>query len=297
VYRTLAHSRSPVYRPKMDVTSLGDFLRSRRDTVNPADLGLPDVGPRRVPGLRREEVAVTAGVSVDYYVRLEQGRERHPSPQILDALAAVLQLDGDGRLHLFRLAGLAPRPRSMDAVERIDPGLLELMENWPDNPALVFGRGYDVLAGNRLGMALFNDLDFSRNLVQMLFLDPRARTFYVDWEAAARSAVAGLRLAAGVAEDDPAVMRVVTYLLQRSAEFREFWANRDARGKTLEVKSFLHPEVGHLTLRMQAFDVRSAPGQQLVIYHAEAGSGSAEALTLLGTIAATRAIDPARPAT
>ena len=131
---------------------LGDFLHSRRARVRPQDAGVPAGPRRRVPGLRREEVALLAGVSVDYYIRLEQGRERHPSPQVLNALATGLRLDDDARSHLFRLAGLTPRP-TPPTPERADPELLQLLDGWPDNPALVLGRAYDVLASNRLGPA------------------------------------------------------------------------------------------------------------------------------------------------
>ena len=129
---------------------LGDYLRGRRATLVPADVGLPTTGVRRVPGLRREEVALLAGVSVDYYTRLEQGRERSPSVQVLDALAVSLRLDDDGRRHLFGLAGSTPRPRGAPAVGTVDPSLLRLMQAWPDNPALVYNRAYDVLAANAL---------------------------------------------------------------------------------------------------------------------------------------------------
>ncbi len=269
-------------------TVLGDFLRARRALVTPADVGLVDHGRRQVAGLRREEVALLAGVSVDYYVRLEQGRERHPSGQVLDALSAALLLDDDGRLHLFRLAGLAPRPRPDLAPERVDPHLLQMLDAWPHHPALVLGRAYDVLARNTLGDALFGGFGHGANLLHAVFVDPDARSFYADWERAAANTVAGFRLLHGAAPDDPRVREVLRALLAGSAEFARLWACHDARGKGAEVKRFVHPEVGALELRMQSFDVRSAPGQQLVVYQAEPGSSSADGLALLGTLAATR---------
>jgi transcriptional regulator with XRE-family HTH domain len=271
----------------MAPSPLGEYLRSRRGAVTPGQAGLPTGGTRRVAGLRREEVALLAGMSADYYIRLEQGRERSPSAQILDALSAALRLDDDGRQHLFRLAGLGPRP-AVAAPERVDPDLRQLMDGWPDNPALVLGRAYDVLARNRLGAALFAGFTYSESLVLNMFLDPFARSFYRDWSAAANNTVAGFRLAAGAAPHDPRIVRVMRELLQESAEFRQIWTRHEARGKHAEVKTFVHREVGELTLRMQTFDVRSAPGQQLVVYHAEPGSAAAQGLRLLGSIAATR---------
>jgi transcriptional regulator with XRE-family HTH domain len=268
----------------MQQAPFGEFLRARRERLRPEDVGLPRGARRRVVGLRREEVAALAGISADYYVRLEQGRERNPSAQVLDALAVALRLDDDGRLHLFRLAGLAPRPRSTAVSEKVDPNLLQLMEAWPNNPALVYNRAYDVLASNRIADVLFEGFAYSRNLMTLMFLDPTARRFYADWREVAANSVAGFRLGHGAAPDDPRVRAVLTELLEQSEDFRELWSRHDARGKSLETKRFLHPQVGELSLRMQAFDVRSAPGQELVVYHAEPASRSAEALTLLSTL-------------
>ncbi|MDR7276815.1 helix-turn-helix domain-containing protein [Catenuloplanes atrovinosus] len=266
---------------------LGDFLRRRRDQVSPAEVGITGTGVRRVAGLRREEVAMLAGVSVDYYVRLEQGRERTPSAQMLDALSGALLLDEDARMHLFRLAGLAPRGGVDTGPERADPALLTLMAAWPDNPALLYGRAYDVLAANPLAEALFRGFPFSRNLMLSLFLDPAARAFYRDWPEAAANAVAGFRLAFGGAPHHPRLREVLSTLTEHSAEFRTLWAEHRARGKSLEVKTFRHPEIGETTLRMHTFDVRSAPGQELVVYHAEPGTPAADNLRLLATLAAT----------
>ena len=267
---------------------MGEFLRMQRDRVTPADVGLSASGRRQVSGLRREEVALLAGVSVDYYVRLERGRERHPSGQVLDALSAALNLDDDGRLHLFRLGGLAPRPRADLASQRIDPHLLQLLDTWSYHPALVLGRAYDVLARNTLGDALFSGFRSGPNLLHAVFLDPDARSFYADWESAAANTVAGFRLLHSAAPDDFYVREILRGLLDSSPEFAFLWGRHEVRGKGAEVKRFVHAEVGELKLRMQAFDVRSTPGQQLVVNQAEPGSSSADRLTLLGSLAATR---------
>lgn len=274
----------------MTASPLGDYLRGRRAQLTPEALGLPFYGRRRVVGLRREEVAMLTGVSVDYYVRLEQGREVSPSPQVLDSLGEVLRLDHDGRQHLYRLAGLSPRPEPPAAVEEADDSLLELMLSWRDSPAIVLGRAFDVLATNPLGEALFGGFRFSRNLTRSTFLDPGARTFYPDWHLVAENTVAGLRLADGLTPGDPRIREVVDELRVKSPDFVAMWEQNDARGKRLTEKRFLHPEVGHMELRVHVFDVRGAPGQELVVYHAVPGSPSAEALSLLGALAATRRI-------
>lgn len=271
----------------MAQSELGAYLTARRAQVTPEDVNLPTTGYRRVPGLRREEVAMLAGVSVDYYIRLEQGRERTPSAQVVDALAVALRLDEDGRHHLYRMAALSPRPRAAAVRERVDPSLLQLMGAWPNNPAVVYNRAFDVLASNAIADALFHSWTHSRNLMHVVFTDPVARTFYRDWHDVARNSVAGFRLGYGAAPDDPRVQQVLRELLAQSPEFAQLWATHDARGKALERKSFNHADVGPITLTMQTFDVRSSPGQELVVYHAEPGSRSSEALALLGSLAAS----------
>ncbi|WP_220451249.1 helix-turn-helix domain-containing protein [Nocardioides dongkuii] len=273
------------------MSELGEYLRSQRERLTPAQVDVPHTGHRRVPGLRREEVAMLAGISVDYYGRLEQGRERSPSTQLLEALAAALRLDDDGRQHLFRLAGLAPRAQPGPTIERVDPRLRQLMDAWKTHPALVVTRAYDVLVANELGDALFgwSDAEGKRrdNLMALVFLEPRGRSLYRDWDRVAIDSVAAFRLGHGADPHHPRTQELLAELLSRSPEFQELWAKHDARGKSAGTKEFVHPEVGPLTLHAQAFDVRSAPGQELVVYHAEAGSPSAAALDLLGTLAAT----------
>jgi transcriptional regulator with XRE-family HTH domain len=257
---------------RMPTTALGEFLRARRAQVTPADVGLPTYGVRRVPGLRREEVAALAAMSVDYYIRLEQGREQSPSAQVLDALSQVLRLDDDARLHLYRIAGLTPGSTRSARPERVDPELVRLLDMWPDNPAIVLGRAYDILAGNGLAFALFDGFRQGPNLLMKIFLDPQAQTFYPDWEDVARYTVAGFRLMQGRAPDDARIREVIDELSARSPAFVRMWERHEARGQRLASKRFVHPEVGELTLRINAFDVRSAPGQELIVYHAEPGS-------------------------
>lgn len=273
----------------MSDSLLGEFLRARRGRLAPGAVGFGSRGHRRVPGLRREEVATMAGLSVDYYARLEQGRERHPSAQVLESLSTALRLDDDARDHLFRVAGVIPSPGHNDASERVSPELVRLMDMWPDNPAIVLGKAYDVLAGNRIAYALFEGFQHGPNLMAKIFLDPDARTFYPDWPQVAANTVAGFRVLHGAAPGDARIGEVTTTLLERSPEFAQLWARHEARTKRPESKRFHHREVGGLTLHMFAFAVLAAPGQELIVYHAEPGTPSADALTLLGTLAAAPA--------
>ncbi|MCM2423847.1 helix-turn-helix transcriptional regulator [Streptomyces sp. RKAG293] len=276
---------------------LGQYLRARREVLRPEDAGLLDSTRRRVRGLRREEVARRAGVSTDYYIRLEQGRERHPSAQVVDALARALRLDDDERAHLHRLA--LPRPTGRHGGGRsrtVGPQLTRMMTAWPQTPAVVLDHCLSVVAANCLGQALFAGHTYSGDLVRLVFLDPDARTFYPDWEQVAVSTVAGLRAAVGTEYDDPQLLEVVGELSVRSEAFRTLWARHDFRRKTHESKRFHHPVVGELTLHYETFSVNSAPGQQLVVYHTDPGSPSEEALALLGSYSATgQAGVPRRP--
>ncbi|MEV0634703.1 helix-turn-helix transcriptional regulator [Streptomyces sp. NPDC050619] len=266
---------------------LGRFLRARRALVQPEDSGLPAGSRRRVAGLRREEVAMLAGVSSDYYVRLEQGRERHPSAQVIDALARALGLEDDAVDHLHGLAHPAPRrTRTPSRPEQVSPVLLRMMEGWHRTPAVVLGRCLTVLAHNALGRALFAGHTHSSDLLRLVFLDPDAREFYPDWERVAVNTVAGLRSAAGTDQDDPRLIEAVGELSLKSAEFRTLWARHDIRQKTRETKRFRHALVGEVVLDYESLTVNSAPGQQLVVYQAEAGSPSEQALSLLGSLGA-----------
>ncbi|MFD5823632.1 helix-turn-helix domain-containing protein [Nesterenkonia xinjiangensis] len=267
---------------------LGAYLKTRRGQVQPTDVGLHAHTPRRVPGLRREEVAMLAGVSVDYYARLEQGRERHPSPSVLNALANALLLDTDQREYVFRLAGLAPAVRTETASTPAQ-SLRDLLDAWTQTPAMIIDRQLNVLAQNQLAMALYSAFARPDNLIRMTFLDPAGRRFYVDWERAAESCVASLRLALSHADCADDVRRLIIDTSAGSDVFRRLWSEaHDVRGKVHDAKAFRHPAVGELVLDHHAFEVRSAPGTQLITYHATPSSPSAEKLQLLASLHATR---------
>ncbi|UOE17813.1 helix-turn-helix domain-containing protein [Thermobifida halotolerans] len=269
---------------------LGEFLSARRSRLLPEDIGLLTSGRRRVPGLRREEVALLAGVSTDYYMRLEQGRERHPSPQVVEALARALHLDEEATEHLRRLAHTGGRrSRRVRRTRRVDPHLCRLLERWSEAAAFVLDGALDVLARNRLAKALHSDFSFDDNLARMVFLDPVAHRFYRNWERTASATVAELHRAAGLDSDDPRLNEIVGELSLKSTDFRSLWARHDVRGKTGAAKPLHHSSVGDLDLRYDSFTVNGAPGQQLIVYHAEPGTSSEESLALLGSLHADSA--------
>lgn len=272
----------------MDDNDLGDFLRARRARLVPGDVGLASYGRRRVAGLRREEVAVLAGMNSDCYARLEQGRERGPSPQILDAIGAALRLDREARAHLYRLPGIGPERDRARPGETVAPMLRQLLDGYAHTPAFVLGPTLDLLAANGLARALFSPFGAADNLARMVFLDPAGRAFHAHWHRAAGAVVAELRRAAGIDPHHPRLRELVEVLGAQSEEFAALWSAHTVRGKAGGTKEFVHPEVGPLSLAYHSFDVRGAPGRQLVIYHAEPGSPGAHALALLGSLDATR---------
>lgn len=275
----------------MLTSDFGSYLRLQRAATQPGELGLRSYGSRRVSGLRREEVASTAGISVDYYARLEQGREKHPSAQVLEALARIFMLTDDEKSHLYRLAGLEP-PLALPAGEVAAPRLARLIGNWPSQPALILNSTYDVLARNHIADSFFSGFTISRNLVAKVFLDPEAKTFYRDWEQVAEYSVAALRLAQGVASTHARVGQIVRKLVHNSTEFEVMWQKHQVRSKTQGAKRFMHPEVGEVTLDYETLHVGGMSGQQLLIYHAEPDSPSADALELLGSLRATNTANP-----
>ncbi|MEV6174014.1 helix-turn-helix transcriptional regulator [Streptomyces sp. NPDC051954] len=267
-------------------TPLGDFLRARREALKPQDVGLPEYGRRRVPGLRREEVALLAGVSSDYYIRLEQGRENSPSPQVLEAVAAALKLNAEATDHLNRLCLTASqRPRDWGRAD-VSPQLLQLMDGWEHTPAFVIGPALDIMAGNSLATALHSGFDQFDNLARMVFVDPAGRGFYQEWERAAHSCVAELRAAYGHDPESARIAEVVAELSAQSEEFAQIWRMHEVRSKSQEGKHLKHPEVGDLHIKFAAFTVNRAPHQQLVVYQAEPAGPTAAAFEALRAMAA-----------
>ncbi|HWC83224.1 MAG TPA: helix-turn-helix transcriptional regulator [Pseudonocardiaceae bacterium] len=270
---------------------LREFLRSRRARITPAEAGLADQpGSRRVPGLRREEVAQLAGVSVDYYVRLERGRAVNVSESVLDALARALDLNDTERDHLFTLARpVRGRARPIPA-QRVRAGLRRVLDSLTEAPAHVLGRRRDMLAGNRMARALLTDGDgkptTERNMARYMFVDPGARALYVDWERGARTTVAALHLYAGRNPADPKLAELIGELSLRSNDFRRWWAEHDVMRNAFGTKHMHHPLVGDLILDYESLTVTDDPEQTLGIYTAEPGSESDRNLRKLAELAA-----------
>jgi hypothetical protein len=271
-----------------------DFLTSRRAKLKAADVGLPDYGTRRVPGLRREEVAVLAGVSVPYYTRLERGDLAGASDSVLEALARALQLDDAERAHLFDLARAAQPvgqpPRRRPAKHRIRPSVQQVLDAMTGAGAHIGNHRLDILGANGLGRALFLEMFDGQqrpNAARFLFLDPRAREFYLDWDRIARDVVATLRSAAGRNPYDRDLTDLVGELSTRSEEFRQHWARHDVRFHISGIKHFHHPQVGDLELNYERLEVVFDTGLTIFTYTADPGTRSADALGLLGSLTAT----------
>ncbi|PZT68705.1 transcriptional regulator [Streptomyces sp. SW4] len=268
---------------------LSEFLRTRRARLKPEDVGLPSFGRhRRVPGLRREELAQLAGVSVAYYTRLEQGNGRNVSAEVLDAIARALRLTDAEHAHLLHLAK-PKQHRKKPAVrtQQVRPALRQLLDSIDTVPAYVAGRRSDVLAWNRMAAALFGDWGRlpaqERNWARQVFLNPRSRELFVEWDQKASDMVSYLRMDAGCHPDDPRLAALVGELSVKSEEFRRLWAAHDVKEKSHGVKRLRHPLVGELTLSFETFRLVDDADQSLVTYHAEPGSASAEALRLLAS--------------
>ncbi|GAA3032628.1 helix-turn-helix transcriptional regulator [Streptosporangium longisporum] len=282
----------------MDTTrELGRFLRSRRSRVEPPGQA-PDVtGRRRVSGLRREEVAALAGVSAEYYVRLEQGRARNPSSSVLNALSRALGLDDVEHAHLVDLAAAASKRESLTAGRGatrtrggVRPELAHLLTLMERTPAMIYDHRMDVLAWNDMAAELIVDFaalaPVDRNLARFGFLHEQARERFPDWEDVGRTTVGQLRLAAGRHPDDPGLARLIGELTMKSAEFRDFWNGRDVRLRTNGIKRFRHPAAGDFSLRFENLDLpRARAGDhehRVIIFSADPGTEAENALDLIG---------------
>jgi transcriptional regulator with XRE-family HTH domain len=266
---------------------LSDFLRRARASVDPGRVRLPvDVRVRRVPGLRREEVAFLAGVSTDYYTRLEQGRRINPSQSVLDAVARALDLDTAGRAHLINLVAAGGATPGSPAAGRVPrAGVRQLVDALDGQPALVLGRRSEVLASNAMAHALFTDFGRlpprERNYTRWLLLSGEARELFVDWAAQARAAVENLRLDVATYSDDPATWELLEELEERSPEFRRWWEEHRVQQRTHGSKRMRHPRAGEFTVDYETLTFPGDPEIRLFVYTTAAGSASRRALERL----------------
>ncbi|MER6731623.1 helix-turn-helix transcriptional regulator [Streptomyces puniciscabiei] len=288
-------------RPLDRRAELSEFLRSRRARLKPEDVGLPEFGRhRRVPGLRREELAQLAGVSVAYYTRLEQGNGRNVSAEVLDSIARALRLSDAEHAHLTHLAKPKSHKKKPAArQQQVRVALRQLLDTMDGVPAYVVGRRSEILAWNRMAAALFGDWAelpaAERNWARLTFLRPDYRELFVDWEQKAIDIVCALRMDAGCYPDDPRLSALVGELSVKSEEFRRLWATHDVKEKSHGVKRLHHPLVGDLSLNWESFRLAGDADQSLITYHAEPGSPSADSLRLLASWGtdATRAVPSA----
>ncbi|HXT94139.1 MAG TPA: helix-turn-helix domain-containing protein [Trebonia sp.] len=272
---------------------LGAFLKARRGQLSPRDVGLPDVGSRRkVAGLRREEVAQLAAISVDYYTRLEQGRVQASAP-VLATISRALRLDEDQQAYLYSIAGKTDaRPRRRRAVQQMRPAMRRLLEQLTQTPAIVLGRRMDILAWNPMAAALY--IDFGqfpagrRNYVHLLFTNPVMRGMHLQWEHDARDAVAALRMEGANDPDDPDLARLVGELSIADPSFRSWWAERRVNSASYGTKHYRHAVVGDLTLDCDTWHSPDGSGQRLMVLTAEPGTSSHDALRILASWNATQ---------
>ncbi|MFI8287524.1 helix-turn-helix transcriptional regulator [Streptomyces sp. NPDC085614] len=279
---------------------LGRFLRARRTRTSPGHVGLTvGAGIRRTPGLRREELATLAGISIDYYVRLERGKETRPSPAVLDYLARALHMDDQEHQHLRELAARAARyaPEPPPAPSRtVRPHLKLLLDSLRPKPAYVISRSMDMLAWNPGGLALYAGLDDwpvnHRNLARYLFLHPAARALFPDRARQITACVARLRAVAGIAPDAPDLTNLVGELLLKSPDFARLWERYEVTGRKPAQKTFHHPRVGTVTLTSQSMDLEGTPGQRIGVYTAEPGTPDHDAMILLDMTTPTAGTAP-----
>jgi transcriptional regulator with XRE-family HTH domain len=263
--------------------TLGEFLRARREQVSPQQAGLPAGDRRRVPGLRREEVALLAGVSVEYYLRLEQGRDLHPSDEILGSLASALQLDDDAVAYLHRLSHPAPRARRRPRRRAARPGLQQLLDSWPLSPAYATAASGRVVAANRLAVALSPFFSVGASPLRAAFLEPAMRALYPDWDEMTAKTVSGLRAMLSLDTADPELLETIGELTVASDRFRTLWARREVRARTSGLTRLDHPLVGRLELNYEKM-ILPETSELLVVYHAPPGTPAAERLQLLTSL-------------
>ncbi|WP_250030785.1 helix-turn-helix domain-containing protein [Paractinoplanes maris] len=263
--------------------ALGAFLRARRELVTPQQAGIPDGGVRRVPGLRREEVAMLAGISADYYLRLERGRNRNPSLPVLESIARVLHLDEDHFAHLLTLVSEVSRRHKRRPRKETPPaGALKLLNSLLQ-PALIEDRYFDVLASNDLARALSPSFTPGANQLRALFLDPAEQALHPEWENVTECFVANLRQAVGNDIDDPRFIELTGELSLASPRFRQLWARHEVRSQRGTPIRINHPQVGELTLNRERLAINGTTSLMLVIYHPDAQSADADKLALLAS--------------
>lgn len=266
---------------------LGEFLRARRAEVSPETVGLRQAGIRRVPGLRREEIAQLASISPDYYTRLEQGR-MPASAAVLEALASILHLNDDQRTYMFELAGRQTSAQSAPAVQKARPELLRLLNQLTEIPAMIQGRYFYILAWNAMAAALLVDFseipEHERNYVRLLFMHPTMRSLYDDWESVARFAVTLLRMEAADNPDDPRLLGLVNELSTRNQQFRTWWDAHDVSSKSSGTRVFSHARAGVLSLEWDILVSRKDQSQELVVWTAQPGTAAHEGLKRLNAL-------------
>lgn len=277
------------------MNELGTFLRARRGGLTPREVGLVDTaGPRRVSGLRREEVAQLASISTDYYTRLEQGRIRASAP-VLTALADALQLDGDERAYLFSLAEKHPAPAPRRGTQKVQPQLRRVLDDLTTIPAIVMGRRMDILGWNRLAAAMMVDYSqipvAERNYIRLLFTHPNMLSLYEDWDSVAITAVSQLRMEAARYPDDPRLAKLVGELSMQNPKFSTWWAARSVATLSTGRKTLIHPEVGELVLDWDTLIKADDAEQQLVVWTAEPGTPSHDAMLRLVKLADKLTVD------
>ena len=283
-----------IVAPVTENNLLGDYLRARRELVTPERAGIRVAGARRVTGLRREEVAMLAGISTDYYLRLEQGRDRNPSVHVLEALARVLLLDQAATDHLVSLAASRPHHRRRRSRRESAPASIAQLVEVSNLPSFVEGRYFDVLATNRLAQTLSPNMQVGQNRLRSVFLDPAEQALYPDWEHVTARHVAAFRKSVGTDIDDSRFIELVGELSVASERFRQLWARHDVQPREGIPIRIRHPQVGELEVNCEKLAIGGAEGQTLVVYHAEPGTSSAEKLALLGTLASP-GLEPGGP--